>query len=413
MAYFKNVELAEKYHISEGAVRNWIKEAGRGKLQFKLHTENGITHIADTAGNLVIIERLVSERKKYRNTRAYKIASPSPDFYKLFNRKQILDIISELTIHREIPRQYNYFDGGAVNWEKFVEHMRSEDAPNLLKSTVELLHANLGTLDLLLNGYERVNVIDIGPGNALPVKELLEHLLDRGILHRYIAIDISEEMLHIARRNIEEWFGSKVAFEGYVRDIAYERFDDVLVDDMLDEKADKTVNLALLLGATPMNFRAPYDILKPIYGSLGSNDLLMYTDKPDTEAERRSFAVNDTSFDQRAKALSPKYSFILDLLNIDESIYDVEMGFNEHKRMKYICFRLKVGLILKFSFKNGERTVEFNKGDAILVWRVWCQTAVEIIGGFAEIGFTLIDANMTKDRQYLLTISGVDSNGSG
>ena len=409
MLYFKNVDLADEYHISEGTVRNWIKEAKDEGLDLKLHKTNGRLYIANTANNRALIEQLVAERKKYRNTRAYKVTKPTARFYDLFSRSQIADIITNLDVRREIPRQYNYFDGGAAIWEHHAQRMWEDEAPNLLTSTVRLLNANLSALDFLLQGHDRVNVVDIGPGNALPVRELLEHLLKRGLLHRYIAIDISEEMLRIAERNIKEWFDEKVAFEGYIKDINYERFDDVLLNDRLNEEASRTVNLAILLGATPMNFRTPYDLIKTIYTSLDRDDLLIYSDKPDTEVGRRSFDVNDTWPNPGARALSPKYSFILDLLNIDESLYDVEMGFHEQKRARYIRIRLKIGLMLEFDFKEGKRAVELAKGDTILLWRFWHQTATEIISGFENAGFNLALASLTKDQQFLLTISRVNN----
>lgn len=406
MQYFKHPELAERYHVSLKTIHNWIDAAKQQKIKLTLHEHNSRTYVADTPDNILALTELAEKGKKYRNSVHHKVATPTSHFYELYSRKQILDIISNLTIHKEIPRQYNYFDQGAVNWERFANRMWEEKASNLLKSTVELLEANAGVIDHLTEGFNQVNVIDIGPGNALPVRSLLEHLLEKKVLHRYIAIDISEEMLRIAERNIKEWFGDRVKFEGYVRDITYERFDDLLVDDMLDKNADKTINLALLLGATPMNFQAPYDPLKVIYSSMGRDDLLIYSDKPDTEADRRYFAVNA---DPGASALSSKYSFIFDLLNIDESLYDVETGFNSEKRVRYIRVRLKVSLTIKFKFENGERNVKFDKGDTILLWRAWHQTALEVISEFEKTGFTLLQLSLTKDRQYFLSISGVET----
>lgn len=406
MLYFKHTELSEKFKVSISTVHNWIALTKEGKLDLQLHEEGKVVRIANTPTNLIKIEELVEQNKKFRNVRYHKVAEPTKEFYELYTRKQILDIITNLDTHREIPRQYNYFDEGATNWDQYSQHRWVEETPNLLKSTVELMGANMPALDKLLQGHSNVNVIDIGPGNALPVKELLEHLVENGMLHRYIAIDISEEMLHIAKRNINEWFGDKVKFEGYVRDITYERFDDLIVDDMLDKCADQTINLALLLGATPMNFRTPKDILKSICGSLGKDDLLVYTDKPDSEAERRSF-----NFNQPASAtLSPNHRFIFDLLNIDDSLYDVEMGFNEQKKVRYIQVRLKVNLTIRFSFNGSERNVNLMKGDAILLWRVWHMSALEIISCFEDAGFSLLQSSLTKDREYILTISGVDTN---
>jgi len=270
-----------------------------------------------------------------------------------------------------------------------------------------LLRANLGTLDRLLEGATRVNVIDLGVGNAYPVKELLGHLVDKEMLHRYIAIDISPSMLSVAQQNVHKWYGNKVKFEGHIRDISHEHFDDLLVDDMLQEEAEQTINLVLLLGATPVNFRAFEDVFKAVHSSLGGNDLLVYTDKPDTEASRRYFDFNSAS-SQASSKLSPNHKYMLDLLNIDESLYDGEMGYDTVQRMRYIRARLKRSITLKFDFGDTTRTVNIEKGETILLLRIWHMTALELISEFERVGFTLIQSSLTKDRQYFLSISGVE-----
>jgi uncharacterized SAM-dependent methyltransferase len=411
MLYFKHSELVNNYHVSLKTVHNWIDSAKQGKLELQLHEHNGRTYVANTPTNLVALADLADKGKKYRNNLHHKIVTPKPEFYDLYSPRQILDIISNLTIHREIPRQYNYMDGGASNWDRYTQRLWQEDNSNLLKSTINLINSNLQDIDRLLEGAKKINVVDIGPGNAFPVKTLLEHLLSKGLLNRYVAIDISESMLEIAAKNIKEWFDGRVSFEGYVRDFTYEQFDDVLVDDMLGAEADTTINLALLLGATPMNCRAPYDAMKVIRHSLGQKDLLIYSDKPDTELDRRYFNFNPEP--NSAVVLSPNHSFIFDLLNIDESLYDVEMGFNEQKRIRFIRVRLRSSLAVDFRLDKGERRVDLQKGDTILLWRAWHQTTLELISGFEEIGLTLLQASLTQDRQYLLTISGVSTDSTG
>lgn len=410
MLYFKHSELATNYHVSLKTVHNWIDAAKQGKLGLQLHEHRGKTYISNNPTNLRILSTLSEKGKKYRNSLHHKTITPRSSFYEIFNRRQILDIIHNLDIHKEIPRQYNYFNGGASSWDAWLERLKGE--PSTLSSTIELLHNNLDSIDFLLKDRQRVNVIDIGVGNAMPVKELLAHLLERGVLARYIAIDISQDMLRIAERNIHEWFGDKVNFEGHIRDISYERFDDLLVDDMLGVEADQTVNLALLLGATPVNFRSPMDVLKTIYGSVGHNDLIVYTLKPDSEMSRGYFDFRI----EPGEKLSPKVNDVLDVLhtvidelNIDDSLYDVEMGYNETKRMRYLRLRLKTALTIAFTFEDGRREVQLEKGEAILLWRAWHQSPLEIISDFEKVGFTLLQSSLTKDRQYLLTISGVNT----
>lgn len=404
MLYFKHSELVDRYHVSLKTVHNWIDAAKAGKLELELTNKGGRTYIANNPGNDVVLERLAAKGKKYKNIRYSKTAEPTGAFYEIYNRKQILEIITDINVHREISRQYNYFDGGADNWDQFAHRLWTDKNANLLTSTSDLLKTNFDSIELLLADYERINIIDIGLGNALPEKEFIGRLIKDGRLNRYIAIDISRSMLDIAEKNMRSWFGDSIKVETHLRDITYERFDDLLVDDMLDSQASRTINVALLLGATPMNFRSPQDALKVVHGSLGQDDILVYTDKPDSEAERRYFDFNAKP---GTTNLSPNHRFIFDLLNIDESLYDVEMAFNERESYRYIQVRLKKDLSIKFSFNNGERWVNLNKGEAVMLWRVWHMTSIEIISCFEDSGFSLLQTSLTKDRQFILTVFGV------
>lgn len=400
--YYKHSELVAMYHVSLKTVYNWIDSAKEGKTPLMLEEHNGKSYVSKNASNLSELIKLASRGQKYRNSTYHKIATPDPAFYKLYSRQQILDIITNLKVHREIPRQYNYFDEGAKNWDEFANHMFEDESSNILRGTISLLHANQGTIDRLIRGYSKVNIIDIGPGNGLPVKELLAHLLDLGVLHRYIAIDISEEMLHIAERNIKAWFGDKVRFEGYTRDIASQRFDDLLVDDMLGKDAEQTINMALYLGGTLKNFRTPFDSLKVIYGSLGKDDLLIFTGRPDTAAARQWFGSGPG-------ADPSNHRFIFDLLNINQSYYDIEMDYDSEKESRFVRVRLNVALTIHFKMRSGERKVTLEKGETILLLRIRHMSALRIISDFEKTGFSLLQASTTKDRQFLLTISGVDT----
>lgn len=404
MLYFKHSEIANDYHVSLKTVHNWIDSARQGKLELQLHEQSGRTYISNTPKNLMVLDSLVDRGKKYRNTLHHKVISPKSDFYEVFSRRQMHDIVSSLTIHHEIPQQYNYLDGGAVSWDDWMKRLVEEDAASILKGTIELIDGGMETIDRLVEGKKRINIIDVGVGNALPGRALIAHLLEKGSLHRYIAVDISKSMLEIAEKNIKEWFNDKVKFEGHVRDISFERFDDLLVDDMLGSESDETLNLVLVLGSTPANFRFPMDVLRVIYNSIGNDDLLLYTRKPDTKAARRYFDFNP---DKNATTLSPVYSFVLGLLNLDPHLYEAEMGFDEATRMRYVQIRLKTAVTIKFSFDGAEHDVTFEKGDTILLLRVWHQTILELISQFDEVGFTLLHSSLTKDREYLMTIYGV------
>lgn len=399
MKYFKNTELAKLYNVSEKSVRNWIEATEAGKLDFQLYEDRGKKYIENNSKNTLLVEELVKKGKKYKNSRGHKVISPSPKFYELYSPKQIFDIISNIDSYREIPLQYSYFNSGAERWDQYTQHLAEDKAPNSLKSTLNLLDLNQGYLDAILEDYETVNIIDIGVGNGMPVRNLVEHFIENGMLKRYIGIDISKELLNIVERNFASWFGDQVKFEGYVRDINYERFDDLLAEETFGADSESTLNLVLFLGGTLNNFREPSHPLMTIHDSMSKKDLLLFTKKLDTEKSRRYFEL--------AAPGNQEIDLVPNLLNIDESYYDLEQFFDEHKMAREVRIRLNVAISLEFELNGRSRLLELNKGDSILLWRARHQSAVQAIEQFDSNNFELLQVSRSKDLDYLLTLSKI------
>lgn len=406
MTHFKNVELAAQYGVSESTVRNWVKLAKNGKVNLVLSHEGGRDYVANNPANIKIVEKLAKDNRKYRNTNTARTVSPLPEFYSVFNQAQIYDIVRNLEMRHEIPRQYNYFDGGAVKWDVYVQQLAEKDAPNLLNRTVDLIAEGYAYIDKRLAKYQNVSVVDVGVGNALPSRELLRHLFEQNKLRRYIAIDISTEMLEIAQKNIKKWFGASVAFEGYQLDITFERFANILAEEYLKKRADDAVNLVLFLGGTADNLRIPDDAFRTINESMNPNDLLLYTNKLEKSEMRPQWFDNISG--PGKLALAPMHRLVFDLLNLDESLYDVEMGFNEPTRQRLTRARLKFALTIKFDFEEGERVIEFEKGDTIVLWRSWQMTATDVARQFERNGFYALHTSQSEDREYILTVAEVN-----
>jgi uncharacterized SAM-dependent methyltransferase len=402
LLYFKNSELTSTYHVALNTVLNWIKAAQAGKLDLELVTENGRTYIASSARNISALAELASERKKYRNTRTTRVVSPGLDFYRIYDPEEVQDIISSLDVHREIPRAYNYFAMGAHYWDEYANLLSHNESPNLTNRTQALMASNFGQFDLLLADYQKVNVIDIGPGNAITSKGLIQHLLDRGVMGRYIALDISPEMLKIAHDNIRSWFGTEVPFEGHKLDITHARFGQVVADEYLSPKADSSVNVALFLGGTLGNLRSPEEALAVIANSLGKRDFLVLSYKLDTTRTRHKF---DFSTSPSNTTLAPIHRYMFDLLNIDESLYEVEMGFHPEKHARFTRVHLKVSLNIQFEVGGGTRAVEIEKGESILLWYFWQQTLMEASTQLIRNSFYPLQLSQTSDREYLLAIT--------
>lgn len=402
MKYFKNVEAARIYHVSEKSIRNWIEAAKNGKLELDLYEQNGKHYLSNTTRNQEVIGDLVKRGQKYKNSRGQKVIRPLPEFYTLYSPEQIFDILSNLDIRREIPVQYAYFRKGADYWDRYAQRLLSERTPNTLTATIALLRSNMTHIDRLLTDSAQVNVIDLGVGNALPVRGLLEHLASKHILQRYIGIDDSEEMLKIADRNIAEWFNNSIKFEKYIKDINYDRFSHLIAEEAFSNGISKATNLVLLFGDTLSNMQIPSRVLQLINDSMGRNDFLLYTLKLDSPTARRYFTISDQPGNQKLDKV-----FIgnaIALLGITDDLYETEYTFDKEQRSRFIRIIFKVDVIIEFDMGGIKRNISLNKGERITVLRIRHKNTLNVINEFDTAGFDLLHASKTPDQEYLFAI---------
>ncbi len=403
MKYFKNTELAEQYHISEKSVRNWIEAAQQGKLDLQLYEVKGRSYIADITKNVTLIQELVAKGEKYKNKRGYKVVSPDPEFYKLFDAKQIVELISSINFRKEIPMQFNYVNSGANAWNSYVNRLDGEQSANMLRTCRELLETNLDSLDRLVSGYKHVNIIDLGVGNALPVKGLVQHFIEQGKLNRYIGIDFSKSMMNIAENNLKTWFGTKPRFEFYERDFTHEEFGDLLTYDYLHEK-EIPLNLILLIGGTISNFPVPDDVLRIINRSMQPDDLFICELKLDTQTSRKFF---DFDADQsKTQRLGGWQRLVVDLLNLDESMYEVTYFYDESTSERYIGAKMKMDVSIKIMLNDVEHLIKLHKGDAIRVFRYRHLNATGVSGLFQKNGFEILQTSQSRDFEYFMSVAG-------
>jgi len=87
----------------------------------------------------------------------------------------------------------------------------------------------------------------------------------------------------------------------------------------------------------------------------------------------------------------------------------VEIGYDPIQHERYNRIRLKVALTINFKFENGERSIEFNKNEAILLWRYWHQDVQDVISQLDHNDFDVMQTSLTEDKDYLQSISRVKS----
>jgi uncharacterized SAM-dependent methyltransferase len=405
MKFIKNAELTRLHGVSDKAVRNWIEASLNGKIDLELVEIDGKRYIADSLHNDVLIEQLVQKGKKYRNKRSQKVVTPTPEFYSLYSHAQVIEMANYLDKYNEVPSHYRYFGRGALYWNAHLHKFYQATKTNMLTATIELLKLEKGYFDSILNNHDYVNIIDLGVGNGLAARELLGYLKTTGKLKKYIGIDASEDLLKITERNVAEWFNNEVLTEMHILDISHERFGELL-SESYGSDASSTLNIVLFLGGTIGNFREPFTSLQAIRESLGKDDILITSDEFDNENARKFFgSANLETFSN----VSLRNQLLLELLGLDETMYEMEHVFDEKIKSHLVRARLKTEIIINIRSLNYQKQIRFDKGEHILVFRMWEWTNNELVELYEKAGLTQLRMTKLPNNEYVLLVSQVNT----
>ena len=276
--YYKHSQLVKTYNVSDRTVRNWVDATLEGKVGLELHERKGRHYVADTVANQAILGNLAEHGRKYRNSRSHKEIKPAASFYKLFNDSQLTDLVNVLDKNHELPWSYSYFGEAAHYWDEQLMEMHSVGKSNMVSATIESVRQAYPYIESAIEQYERVNVVAVCPGNGVVLHDVLSRLRKTGKLNRFVAVDISSDMLDATERNVERWFGEGFGMERRVTDVRYQVPEDILTDKAAVE-AEKVINLFFLVGGPLVNFERPEHVLRNINACMAKQDILVTTVK--------------------------------------------------------------------------------------------------------------------------------------
>lgn len=405
MKYFKNSELTRLYGVSDKAVRNWVEAAQKNRIGLELIHSGKRHYVADTLQNSFILEDLVKHGQKFRNRRSHQKVSPSNTFYKLYSPKQIIDIALNLDSFHEFPHQYRYSGAGANYWDDYLHKLYRAGRDNTLIDTIQLLETNLDYIKALTTDFKYIEIVDIGVGNGLVVKNFVQHIKETGKLRKYKCIDVSQELLDITEANLRKWCGTDLVIEKHVRDITYERISDVVNHGRIGDSSKNTITIFLFLGGTITNFRTPDRALFTLHDSMSKEDILITSLKLDSERSRRYFDFHIE--DDRHGMLPYQDIQALQLLNIEEKFYEPEQFYDNQRHSRFVQIKLKVSLSIHFQLDSFERVVYIPKGEHILLWRIAHFRESDLIAQYEKTSFENLLYSKSKNREYLILISRI------
>jgi len=306
---------------------------------------------------------------------------PQEELFKILDSVQIRELLVSLSTLRDIPLKFEYLGRGAEHWAHLAEERKETGGINAREIEVWRLGENI--LAYELDGRDFVHVVDIGCGTGEPAFLAMDILEKEGISFDYVAVDISKEMIQLARENVEGRYG--VEAHGIVVDLEN--------NVMPLPTSWNEPTLFLFLGSTIVNFDWPLMVMDRIRRHmLGWDVLAMST------VIARNFSSSEVEEElsfytsQTAKTLT---TYIPTLLNIPFT-FKTRWNDTEHRFENYIVIERDVLLGV------GSYRVPLRKGEEILVAFSRRYTYDEMTNLMHRVRFLTEHTITTRDRKYML-----------
>jgi len=319
--------------------------------------------------------------------------SPAARFYQTYSVTHVGAIVDALARRAEFPFELTYLGGGSELW-RATEGRSATPAARARRDAVDALperHAD--QVMALVPPAAPVQVVDLGPGTARPILGLLRHLLDRSRLAGYRAIDISPEMLGLARQGLRACFpGHADGFELHCGDFAGPDLDRVLTGDR------GPVRLVVLAGGTLHNLADPDGLLRRLGRAMSADDLLLLTLRLDNGVDRPPF-MEQVGVDH---PVPPQQLSGMEMLNVDRSWYQTETGYDRDRSEVFIRARFLRPVAVVFDVGGAGRTVSFATGDTVVLFRQRHLDRHGVVDELARNGFDVRVFEPALDGQVAL-----------
>jgi len=306
----------------------------------------------------------------------------------MFNRRQEFELITAIKGRGEIPLKFAYLGDGAKHWDSIAKLRFAHGGINgtegfLLKKKISTFLDSFGEV-------KKINVIDIGCGNGVPVFPVLEEMIKKKINFRYVPIDISQELLNLSIRNVKSKFGN-VDCNPFQIDFELGNFSDVVYD----LKKGGYSNLLLFLGSTLGNHSDRSRVLTNFRDSMTSDDYLIIGVEL-TNVSR----VNKIMSGYKGKLTEDFLYFIPEKIGIKRKDTNYEVSWNEKLNQVEMRAILKKSVCVNI----GSEKFNLEKDERMLVAISVKFTEWTITKLLSDVGFRTELLTTTEDRGYILSM---------
>ncbi len=297
---------------------------------------------------------------------------------------QISEFTTALKGRSEIPLKFEYLHDGANRWSRLV---RSADYK---LGIIETKLIQKSVQDILKEAKARINLVDLGCGTG--EKALI--FLDKIKKHRkkYVALDISEQMLDLANLNILKKFPH---LNSEFHKIDFEEGNFAHITESLREK-NHPYNLLMFLGNTLGNVSDMSRVLTNIRESMTLDDyLLIGIELFDLERIREIVGHYKGN-----KLLMDNTFTSLGFFGLEQSDGKFEVKFNRDKSQVEVRFVVNNDK----EIACGSKKIALKNGKKILLMISYKTTPKNIQILLAETGFVIKRLFLNENEDYALVL---------
>ncbi|MBG1266583.1 L-histidine N(alpha)-methyltransferase [Nostoc sp. WHI] len=333
-----------------------------------------------------------------------RTAKPSSEFYSIFSEEEILGIIHALEFRREIPLKYFYKGRGAKIWDDFYLKYLIPKWYGRSNVEIDLLKNNFQCLNDNIQSGEKINIIDVGAGNSYPVKKFIHRLNQLGRVNKYIALDISEELLNLSKRNFKKWF-PLIEFISSTIDIENSCVPKNLFQNQASLEIDDTAKIFFHLGVTIGNHQNRDKVLQNFRDSMGKNDFLVFTNETGSNSEWDGKVRGGCNYH-----VEGIYEWVKNKIGIKNEDCELLRKYDLKTDSIVANIKLRNHYTINFSRMGIDKNIEISEGEEITIWRHHKYEMPKLMQEIERCGLQLVHYNTDKYKSHIMVICKVASN---
>jgi uncharacterized SAM-dependent methyltransferase len=333
-----------------------------------------------------------------------RTAKPSSEFYSIFSEKEVLGIIHALEVKREIPLKYSYKGRGAKIWDDFY---RKYVIPTWYRTSnveIDLLNENFDYFNNNIKDGEKINIVDVGAGNSYPVKKFIQRLNKLKKINKYIALDISEELLYVSRNNFKKWF-PLVDFLTSTIDIENNSVPITLFQNKANLEIDKTAKIFLHLGVTIGNHQNRDEVFKNFRDSMEKNDFLVFTNEIGSNCTWDGNVRGGCKYH-----VEQIYGWVKNKIGIKSEDCELVRKYDLKTDSIIANIKLHHDYTINFNCIGIDKSIEIYKGEEITIWRHHKFEIPQLLQELERSRLQLIQYNIDKYKSHIIVVCKVMSN---